>query len=57
MSESNIIIGDFNISTNQSINYSKSLLNILSSSTLKLHNTYTTHTYGNTFDLIITYNL
>ena len=56
MSESNIIIGDFNIATNLSANHSKSLLNILSSSNLKLHNTYPTHKYGNTLDLLIYHN-
>ena len=55
MSESNIIIGDFNIATNLSTNHSKSLLNILSSSNLKLHNTYPTHKYGNTLDLLISH--
>ena len=55
MSESNIIIGDFNIATNLSINHSKYLLNILSSSNLKLHNTYPTHKYGNTLDLLISH--
>ena len=55
MSESNIIIGDFNIATNLSTNHSESLLNILSSSNLKLHNTYPTHKYGNTLDLLISH--
>ena len=55
MSESNIIIGDFNIATNLSTNHSKSLLNILSSYNLKLHNTYPTHKYGNTLDLLISH--
>ena len=55
MSESNIILGDFNIATNLSTNHSKSLLNILSSSNLKLHNTYPTHKYGNTLDLLISH--
>ena len=55
MSESNIIIDDFNIATNLSTNNSKSLLNILSSSNLKLHNTYPTHKYGNTLDLLISH--
>ena len=40
MSESNITIGDFNIVTKKSTNYSKSLLNILSFSDLKLNNIY-----------------
>ena len=39
ISESNIIIGDFNIANNQSTNYSKSLLIVLASN-IKLHNTY-----------------
>ena len=51
-----IPIGDFNIATNLSTNNSKSLLNILSSSNLKLHNTYPTHKYGNTLDLLISHN-
>ena len=55
MYESNIIICIFNISTNLSTNHSKSLLNILSSSNLKLHNTYPTHKYGNTLDLLISH--
>ena len=55
MSESNIIIGDFNISTNLSTNHSKSLLNILWYSNLKLHNTYPTHKHGNTLDLLISH--
>ena len=55
MSESNIIISDFNIATNLSTNHYKSLLNILSSSNLKLHNTYPTHTYVNTLDLLISH--
>ena len=55
MSESNIIIGDFNIATNLSTNHSKSLLNILPSSNLKLYNTYPTHKYGNTLDLLISH--
>ena len=55
MSESNIIIGYFNITTNLSTNHSKSLLNILSSSNLKLHNTYPTHKYRNTLDLLISH--
>ena len=55
MSEFNIIIGDFNIATNLSTNNSKSLLNILPSSNLKLHNTYPTYKYGNTFDLLISH--
>ena len=53
MSESNIIIGNFNIATNLSTNHSKSLLSILSSSNLKHHNTYPTHKHGNTLDLLI----
>ena len=53
MSESNISIGDFNIATNQTTNYTKSLLNILSSSNFKLHNNYPTQKYGNTLDLLI----
>ena len=56
MSESNIIIGDFNIADcNIATNHYKSLLNILSSSNLKLHNTYPTHKYGNTLDLLISH--
>ena len=55
MSKSNIIIGDFNIATDQSTNHSKSLLNILSSSNLKLYNTYPTHKHGNTLDLLISH--
>ena len=55
MSESNIIIGDFNIATNLSTNHSKSLLNILSSSNLKLHNTYPIHKYSNTLDILISH--
>ena len=55
MSESNIIIGDFNISTNLSTNNYKYLLNILSSSNLKLHNTYPIHKHGNTIDLLISH--
>ena len=53
MSESNVIIGDFNIATSLSTNHSKSIHNILSSSNLKLHYTYPTHKYGNTLDLLI----
>ena len=56
MSESNIIIGYFNIATNLLTNHSKYLLNIQSSSNLKLHNTYPTHKYGNTPDLLISHN-
>ena len=55
MSESIIIKGDFKIATNQYTNYSKYLLNKLLSSNLKLHNTYPTHKYGNTLDLLITH--
>ena len=57
MSESNIIIGTFNIATNLSNNNSKSLLNILSSSNLKLHNTCPTHKYGNILDRLISHKL
>ena len=53
MSESNIILCDFNIATNLSTIHSKSLLNILSSSNFKLHNTYPTHKHGNNLDLLI----
>ena len=55
MSESNIIIGDFNIATNLPNNHSKSLLNIMSSSNFNLHNTYPTNKYGNILDLLISH--
>ena len=55
MSESNTIIGDCSIATNLSTNLSKYLLNILSSSKLKLHNTYPVHKHGNSLDILISH--